>query len=313
MKLRLVAMFFLCSSVCWGWNCTSPGQVRVQVPNGTIGSGTGDGSGQVVVDNGLTFECETLPSSTPSTGSNTNSSTNSNSNTNANTNTVNVHNNLSSTNTLSQKQQQSQSQTATGGAASSTSNATGGTSSANATGNGDGSNNTTTNVAASKIPVAEAYAPSAFPSAPCVKSYGGGVQTMAIGGSFGAGKIDEGCDIRETARSLALLGSRVAACKVAIREKQARKAGVTLEDCLKVPTPAVVVIKEVPAEPVVPVIQPVTITVPVTIINPLPAPPQYRTTMDVVAPKRKPVVHHLTPVCQNGLELKCVAPNHQGK
>src|ERR1700690_2918727 len=63
------------TSVCFAWNCTTPGQIRVQVPTGTVGSGTGDGSGQVVVDSGLTFECEAPPTATPAPTTSTSTST----------------------------------------------------------------------------------------------------------------------------------------------------------------------------------------------------------------------------------------------
>jgi len=300
LKLRLLAVaFLLCSSLCWGWNCTTPGQVRVQVPTGTVGAGTGDGSGQVVVDDGLTFECETLPNSTPSSASNSNTNTNSNSNT--------VNSTLSSSNVNSlkqnqtQQQQQSQSQTATGGAATST--ATGGT----AANNGNNSNNSTTNVEAPKIPVASAYAPTALPSAPCVKSYGGGAQTMSLGLSGGFGKIDKGCDDRETARSFALLGSRLAACKVLIQEREAKRAGVTLADCLQLPTPelketARVVTRE--ATPAPPVVIVENVVTPAPVVN-VTTPPVVKTVVTVTAPKKKPVVHHLPPSCQNVVQPRC--------
>jgi hypothetical protein len=83
-----------------------------------------------------------------------------------------------------------------------------------------------------------------------------------MGGSFGGGKIDDGCDDRELARSFA--GPQtLASCKILVATKKAKKAGVTLADCLKpiapepvvqvIPAPVVevVVLREVPALPVV--------------------------------------------------------------
>jgi hypothetical protein len=187
------------------------------VPAGTVVNGTGDGSGQVVVDNGLTFICEALPTNTLAPAiNNTNNSLNTNSNSNNNSNTNN--NTLSQQQGQRQSQSQGQTQTATGG-------------SANATNNGNGSNNNTTNVAAPKIPVASAAPVSLLPSAPCVKSYGGGAQTGPFGMSFGGGKIDEGCDIRETARAFSGI-SKLAQCKLLVNEKESKKAGVTLADCM---------------------------------------------------------------------------------
>lgn len=81
---------------------------------------------------------------------------------------------------------------------------------------------------------------------------------MAVGGSVGGSKIDAGCDARETARAYALLGSRLAACKVMVAQKKSKKAGVTLEDCIQsevVEAPVAVV------APVVPTPAPVQVTV----------------------------------------------------
>jgi len=74
------------------------------------------------------------------------------------------------------------------------------------------------------------------------------------------------------------------------------------------------VIADVPPQ-VVPVPPaPVVIIVPapaVYIASPaLPSPPQYRTEITVTAPKSVKK-KHMQPACQNGLELRCVAPEHQ--
>ena len=121
--------------------------------------------------------------------------------------------------------------TAAGGAGGS---ATGGTQSQSASANGnDFLYNSTTNVEAPKIPVATAYSPTAIPTVPCFKGIGAGVQTAPFGASFGGGKVDENCAILETARSFALSGSRLAYCKTMLINKYAKKAGVTLADCLR--------------------------------------------------------------------------------
>lgn len=106
-------------------------------------------------------------------------------------------------------------------------------SSASATG-GDASNsNNTTNISeASKIPVSTAYAPTTLPTVPCFKGYGGGAQTSGFGFSLGGGKVDEGCNAREDARSYMLMGSRTAACKIMITQKASKKAHITMEDCM---------------------------------------------------------------------------------
>lgn len=296
LKTILMLLILATSSLCFGWNCSVPGEIRVQVPSSYKGNGTGDGNNQVVTVQGLSFVCEAPPTtSTPSTtntnsNSNNNSNTNNNSNKNSNSNSNTNTNNVNNTVRTSQKQQQSQnqSQTATGGNA--TSSATGGTSSA--TNNGNGSNNTVTNVAAPTIPVSSAYAPTALPSAPCVKSYGGAAQSVAFGASLGGGKIDQGCDERELARSFALLGSRVSACKILIQGKQAKKAGITLEDCMG-PPPQVAVVT-VPEPPVIPVIM-----APLVISSPAAVLPVYHTEITVHPPKkllvRKAVVKKVCP------------------
>jgi hypothetical protein len=238
---------------------------------------------------------------------NTNSANSASNSTSTSNATSNATSNQNQTQQQQQKQQQSQSQIATGGNATSTATSTGG----NAVGNGDNSNDSITNIAAPKIPVASAITPPIMPTVPCFKGYGGSAQTMAFGGSFGGGKVDHECEARELARSFS--GPQTAAsCKILLNTKDARAAGVTMEDCLR-PVP-VQVITAVPPQ-VVPIPPaPVVIVVPAPVVNiaspALPSPPQYRTEITVTAPK--PVKKkHMAPQCQNGLELRCVAPEHQ--
>ncbi len=121
----------------------------------------------------------------------------------------------------SQQQSQNQSQTATGG------NSTSGSTSAN-----------TTNIAAPQIPVSSAITPPIMPTVPCFKGFGGSAQTMAFGASFGGGKIDKGCNARELARSFS--GPQTtASCKILLSTKEAKAAGITMEDCLPVPVQVV--------------------------------------------------------------------------
>jgi len=102
-----------------------------------------------------------------------------------------------------------------------------------ANGNGSNSNNTTNNVEAAKIPVDTAYAPTALPTVPCFKAYSGGGQAANFGFSMGGGKIDPNCAILETARSFGISGARLAYCKTMVTNKYAKKAGVTVEDCMQ--------------------------------------------------------------------------------
>ncbi len=195
-------------------------------------------------------------------------------NSNVNTNTATSAANSSASSTVNsnqtQGQQQGQTQTATGGsAASSTSN--------------------DTRIAASAI------APPVLPTVPCFKGAGGAVQAGMIGGSFGAGKVDQGCDDRELARAFS--GPQtVASCKILLNTKKAKKAGITMEDCLGVqPVSQNLGTSQqvVTPEPVAPVI--VVEQAPMV----LPQAP-------VVLPKlKRKVVHHLRPDCQNVVVRVC--------
>src|SRR5271166_5685164 len=235
MKNTIYALLLLCATSAFGWNCTAPGQVRVQVPTGTVGSGTGDGSGQVVVDNGLTFECETLPTTGGSGSSATATSTNNNTNSNTNNNNLSQH----------QKQSQSQSQSQSN-------------TSENQSAGGSVSNvgNSITNVAAPDIPVTSAYAPPVFSTTNCFKGYSAGAQTPLVGGSFGGGGIDKNCAAERVAQDYYAMGNRLAACKVEITTKASKAAGVTLADCLNVP---VSVPRPIIVAPSVPAAAPVTV------------------------------------------------------
>jgi hypothetical protein len=160
-----------------------------------------------------------------------------------------------------QKQQQTQSSTST------------------ASNNGNGSNNAsysnTENVAATKIPVGTAYAPTMGPTASCFKPFGAGVQTMPVGISFGAGRIDPNCVLMEDARSFAESGSRLAYCMMMVGKKEVRKAGITIEICMA----------QEPLEPVAapPVPQPpVVVTVPAPVV-------EVRTPAPVLAESEFPV------------------------
>ena len=205
MKKTLYALVVLCTTSAFGWTCNVPGQIRVQVPTGTVGSGVGDGSGQVVVDNGLTFECETLPTASGTA-------------VNTNTNTATSMSNSNAT--QGQKQGQSQS--------SNNNNQSAGGSVSNV-------GNSVTNVAAPEIPVNSAFAPPVFSSANCFKGWSAGTQTPLLGGSFGGGGIDKNCVTEREAVDYLASGSRLAFCKMKITTKESKAAGVTLEDCMNVP------------------------------------------------------------------------------
>ena len=301
------------------WNCTTPGQIRVQVPAGTAGSGSGDGSGQVDTVEGITFECEALPTATP-TGGNSNATSNSSSNSqsassatggssrsqssatggnaaggNANAAVSNSGNATVSNNVVAsggaggtatarggnQKQTQSQSLTNSGN------------SSATASGNGNNSDNSTYIVPRQ---VASAIAPSVAPTTPCFKGFSGGGQSATFGFSFGGGKIDENCAELEASR---LAPSLVARCKVYLTNKYVKQAGVTMEDCLGPIGPTQVDVA-VPTQ-----VNPVVAQAPIIITNPAPIVDVTIVPPPVVAPapnivkasraQRKPVHHVMKP------------------
>ena len=312
----------LCTGQAHAWNCSDPLAERVPVAAGTQGTtGDGDGQlflgtgGEGVA--GQLYECKVVPpGTTPPPGSiitNTNSSSaNASSSSTSKSSSKSTANggNASATggsvgpiNTTSLatggsiknsgNSSNTNTNTANGGAGGAGGNSnqsqTQSTSSSatnNGTGNGNGANNSsyssTTNVAATKIPVASAIAPPVLPTNPCFKGIGVGVQTMAFGGSFGGGKIDSNCAILEAARLAPNLLSR---CKVYISNKYVKAAGVTLDDCLNEPdapvvAPVAVVNAPQPIQaPTPPVFitvepaQPVVVPAPnVVIVAPAPAP-----------------------------------------
>lgn len=238
------------------WTCPT-GQRWVQVPTGTPG-------GHVV--EGLTFQCQsTTPTPDPS-GSTSNAVSSSNATSSSNSTAT-------SSSSASQKQSQSQgqNQTATGGSASAS--------------NGDQSNAQNTSYSSNYEEVRQtqtAIATVPFATGPCTKGYGGAAQTGVFGASFGGSKVDEGCDERSLAQSFLAGGSRVAYCKVLVSNKKSRKAGVTLADCLLAERSRVELI---PAPQVASTVTPVVVVPAPNVTVNLPQPLEYRTSVDVVAPK----------------------------
>jgi hypothetical protein len=143
-----------------------------------------------------------------------------------------------------------------------------------ASNNGNGSNNASysseTNIAAPKMPVSTAYAPTTLPTSPCTKGFSAGLQTLPFGGSFGANTVDKNCVILEAARNAPNI---LAFCKVYVTHKAVKAAGVTLADCIgpKPDPPQPVVIEKRVEVPVV-VEKPVevikTVEVPVEVPRP---------------------------------------------
>jgi hypothetical protein len=138
-----------------------------------------------------------------------------------------------------------------------------------------------------------AIAPPAFHSSPCVKGWGGAAQAPVAGLSIGAGKIDKGCDIRETASEFKDAGSLVSFCKMMVTEPNAKKAGVTFQDCMTIVPPEKIA-EESPDRPEpVAAVQPPQIIVPAPVVT-VNVPPTPIATPVLVPPPPIPVKHHST-------------------
>jgi hypothetical protein len=271
-NFALLFFALVLTAPAYAWNCTG-NDIRVQVPAGTVGTGTGDAPGNVVVDNGLTFQCQSpTPAPTTSGNTNTNTNTNSSTSTSGSTSTAAGGSATATGGNQTQGQKQGQSQ-----------------SSNNQSAGGSVSNvgNSVENIAAPKIPVATADAPPVFSTANCFKGFSGGAQSAVAGISFGGGGIDKNCAAERIAQDYYAMGNRLAACKVITNTKASKDAGVTLQDCLNVPLRPIVV--TAPA----PVVQPapqITVNVPpsTTEVYYIPIPHE---TVTVVAPKTVKTVH----------------------
>lgn len=314
LRLVLVTMFVLAfASAAFAWPSCSGNWV--QVPSGTNNT---NGAIYVTGDH-ITFQCQqpkqnhtcqgghncnkgggdptstsTSTSSSTATGGNSSSTATGGTAVSGSQSGVSNSGNSSNTNTntaqggaggsASSNQTQSQSNSSTNNNASSASD--------NGNGNGNNSNNSTTNIAAPKIPVNTAYAPTSLPTANCFKGYGAGVQTMPVGVSLGGGKIDENCRALETARNAP---NRLTFCKVYVKLKDAKAAGVTLDDCMGRDP------KEEAALPVPAPIQPQVVVVPIQTAAPVPA------VVPAVVASNPPVVEEIIPVgiCTFASKTQC--------
>jgi hypothetical protein len=245
--LRLFAVIIIACASAFAWPSCS-GQ-WVSVPQGTSSA-----NGALYSTGDLLFQCQkptdpTKPTSaiaTSTSSSNSTASANSGSTSSATGGNATANGGSSTSKSgvvNSGNSSNTNNNTANGGAggnaSQSQSNSSTNSNQSSAANNGNNSNNSVTNVAAAKIPVATAFA-SAQSSAPCVKGFGAGVQTLPVGGTFGASKVDTGCDDRENARTYALIGSRLAACKTLVYGKKNQKLAkkhpeqaVTVDDCMQ--------------------------------------------------------------------------------
>lgn len=149
--------------------------------------------------------------------------------------------------------------------------------------NGGQQNSQSTNYSTSYQQVRQApmaYAPDAAPSAPCRVAGSAGVSAPIGGVSFGGSKMDDECDLRESARAFALLSNRIAAAKILCQTKAAKKAHLTEADCLTLeapeqpapqPAPVSIILPNSPAAP------------PVAAVTPA----DYNQTIDVTTPAKQ--------------------------
>ena len=269
--LYLAAFLLLIPPSAKAWNCPS-GQHRVQAP-----AGTPTNTPYYDVVEGIAFICEsdTPPTTTPSSQTqsqnqsqnqtaSSNSSSNSSSKSQSNSTSasgVNNSGNSSNTNT----------NTATGGA--------GGTANASSSNNATGSGNSTTISSNEQVNVPRqtpmAYSPDVLSTSPCTKGFSGGAAFPMGAGSLGVSKVDKGCDSRQTAVIFHGLGNDQAAAKILCSTDAAKRAKLTLNECLAIIRPSVPVIvapapapAPVPAPPII-----VTMPAPVVIQQTVPAPP----------------------------------------
>lgn len=145
-----------------------------------------------------------------------------------------------------------------------------------------------------------AYAPdAAFTTSPCVKGFSGGVSLPGGAGSLGVSKTDKGCDSRQTAVVFYALGNKTAAARILCSSDAARRAKLTLDDCLAIIVPPVpqIVVPQPPAAP-----QPQVIVVPAP--QPVLAPIAAQPSPDCNQPKAVPV--HYTRVCKASTKIAII-------
>jgi hypothetical protein len=329
MKKTILALVFLAfASPAFAWNCSDPLASRVPVVSGTSGS-FGNGDGQLFLGTGSEgtkgqlYQCQVpKPPVTPPTPPTVNQSQNQTQNSSANSNaTSNSSANSKSTSSVTGGNSTS---TSTGGSAT----ATGGSSvvknSGNSiltnSGNSSNTNNTTANGGTGgsasssnnsagnvtsfvdnqvrQTPMA--YAPdAAFTTSPCVKGFSGGVSLPGGAGSLGVSKTDKGCDSRQTAVVFYALGNKTAAARILCSSDAARRAKLTLDDCLAIVVPPVpqIVVPQPPAAP-----QPQVIVVPAP--QPVLAPIAAQPSPDCNQPKAVPV--HYTRVCKASTKIATI-------
>jgi hypothetical protein len=124
-----------------------------------------------------------------------------------------------------------------------------------------------------------AYAPeAAFTTSPCVKGFSGGASSPGFAGSFGVSKTDKGCDSRQTAVIFHALGNDEASARILCSTDAAKRAKLTLAQCLMIVTPKQVLVEQ-PPQPQPQAVTPRVITweEPKTEVKPQPVPERVET------------------------------------
>lgn len=279
--LHIFGSVLLLSAMSLAWNCPA-GQIRQQAPAGTP---TNTPYYDVVEGIAFICVPNTPPPSTPTpstqnqtqsqnqnqnqsatatsgstsnstsgaTSGSTSSATGGTSNATGgkSTSTSGVSNSGNSSNTNTNVAQGGKGGSATAGVTSSGNSSQTQSTNSSANGNGDGNGNnsnnyaSTTNIAASKIPVSTAFAPTVVPTSPCFKGFGAAFQSMPVGASFGGGKIDANCRALQTTLHAP---NRLTYCKLFINLQDSKAAHLTLEECMQ--QDSVITVTTTPAVPV---------------------------------------------------------------
>lgn len=276
-SLRVFALLILASVSAFAWPSCS-GQ-WVSVPQGTSSA-----NGILYSTGDLLFQCQAKPTNDPKGTAITNTLS-STSNSNA---TATGGNATATGGNASQKQGQNQSQ----------SNSSTNNNASEATNNGN--NSSYNNVENFRVAAASAIAPANLSTAPCLASFGGAAQAIPGGVSFGGSRVDKGCDDRQTALLLIALHNPMAAAKVICSTKSAKRAKLTMDECMAFAVPpAPVVVAPAPIVTPAPAVAKATVEI---VYTPIPQEVTVTATKAQVRAADKPVKHSKPCVIPKSLE-----------
>jgi hypothetical protein len=288
LKLAVFAVFLVAftPSVVRGWSCPS-GQIRQQAPAGTPTTAP-----YYDVVEGIAFICVPVnpPPSTSTTSPTQSQQQNQTQSSNSTSNSNSTANSASNSSSTSKATGGSANSTASGGSATATGGSSGvknaGNSALTNSGNSSNTNsnsasnnstgNTSTYDSNSTSNYTEvrqnpgAFAPiAAFTTSPCSKGYSAGGSSPTIAATLGIVTTDKGCDSRQTALNFYAIGNPAAAAQVLCSTDAAKRAHLTLKECLALLPPVVVAPPAIPLAPAAPQV----IVVPVPAAVPPPAVP----------------------------------------